>query len=144
VAGGFPLLGVPKFLRQAGPARLVVGRVFFFGRCPIPAPIFPRRGIPMAHAYRNRRCKNCRARATRPRGLCVDCWQAARDAETNGRPIPDDLLNDGLMIQQAAKGWQLFLVQNQHWRPIGRPFATEPAAENAGQIVLAAAKILRS
>jgi hypothetical protein len=73
---------------------------------------------------------------------CYDECQAERYVKAGGIPTPDDLCGQ-LKIQQAAEGWQLFLVDgNLDWRPIGAPFAHETAAENAGQAVLAAARLL--
>jgi hypothetical protein len=70
-------------------------------------------------------------------------WCAARDVEAHGVPVPDNMHNR-LKIQEAAAGWQLFLVDNDlRWRALGKPFIHETAAGNAGQIVLAAPKLLR-
>jgi hypothetical protein len=62
--------------------------------------------------------------------------------EANGIPVPEDILGQ-LKVEQQPAGWQLFMADAAlHWQPIGEPFPSEPAAENAGHAVLAAAKLL--
>jgi hypothetical protein len=101
----------------------------------------------MPRANASRPCKNCGIyNSTKPHGLCPACfldWTTAREIERTGLPVPDDL-RAKLMIQELGAGWQLLMADNAlRWRPIGKPFAQESAAENAGRIVVAAAKLLQ-
>jgi hypothetical protein len=91
-------------------------------------------------------CKRCGiANSDKPHGLCAACfrdWSDARDVVLRGRAVPDDV-EGKLKIQAATAGWQLFMADSDlRWRALGKPFILEAAAENAGQIVLAAAKLL--
>jgi|SRR6516165_8159080 hypothetical protein len=100
-------------------------------------------------ARKPRPCKNCRIYNTsKAHGFCPACfldWTTAREIERRGINTPDEMLHK-LMIQQlGADSWQLLMADNAlRWRPLGKPFLMENACENAGQIVLAAAKVLRS
>jgi hypothetical protein len=91
-------------------------------------------------------CRHCGINnSEKPHGLCRACFQDWSDAQEilmHGINLPDEMQHK-LRIQAAAAGWQLFMADNDlRWRALGKPFVLETAAENAGRIVLAAAKLL--